>query len=105
MNDIVTVISAMHAKGIRVWTEGGKIHYRSAAGQIAREDIDTLRERKPEILQFLERAVEAGAINPTVVPRRPSEPVPLTFSQQASWRGLRRFGMKYNTRFCTNAMR
>ena len=31
--------------------------------------------------------------------------MPLTFSQQAFWRALQRFGMKHNTRFCANVMR
>ena len=106
MSDIVTVISSMHARGIRLWSDSGKIHYRAAAGHISKEDIDVLRERKAEILGVLEQSFEPCAIKHSVGPRRAgSEPVPLTFSQQASWKWLKTIGMKYNTRYCANAMR
>jgi hypothetical protein len=105
MSDIVTVLSSMHAKGIRVWSEGGKIYYRAAAGDIAEEDIDILRERKAEILGFLDKSLEAGAMTPPAEPPPGSKLVPLTYSQQMSWKWLKKIGMKYNTRYCANAMR
>ena len=105
MNDIVTVISAMHAKGIRIWSEGGKLNYRRTGGPLASEDIQALRARKAEILDFLDSSRATATKDPPIVSRMPSEPIPLTFSQQASWKAISYFGMRYNTRSCANASR
>ena len=105
MNDIVTVISAMHAKGIRIWREGGKLNYRRAGGTVTSEDIETLRARKAEILDFLDTSLATATKDPPIIPRTPSEPIPLTFSQQTYWKGISHFRMKHNTRSCANANR
>jgi hypothetical protein len=105
MSDILTLIGSMHAIGITRWSAGGRVCYRSAAGKIAAEDLQTLRTRKAEILDFLPSSPATGATEPRIVPRLPAEPIPLTFPQQSRWKALRQFGKKPNTRVCANASR
>lgn len=105
MSDIDYVIAALYNKGVRLWRNGDQLTYTAPRGVLMTEDISRLKERKLEIIQFLIASSSAADSPLAVMPRSPSEPIPLTFVQQTIWKEFSTVGMQFNRRTLANAIR
>ena len=87
MGRAAEVILEMRLKGIKLWSENGRLHYKTSGGDITRADITKLAEAKAEIMSILDKpSPESNELQ--LVRRDPTEKVLLTFSQQAWWNSL-----------------
>ena len=60
--------------GIKLWNDGGKLHYRAPRGALTDDRKEALRARKQELLTYLE--ADTVRIDPD--PANRYEPFPLT---------------------------
>ncbi len=82
----IEFLSNLRQYGVQIWAESGQLRYRAPKGTLPANLLDELRQRKDEILAFLDKA--AAATRPTLPPIRPvprDGPLPLSFAQQRLW--------------------
>ena len=60
--------------GIKLWNDGGKLHYRAPRGALTDDRKEALRARKQELLTYL----EADTVRIAPAPANRYEPFPLT---------------------------
>ena len=104
MKSIVLLLSEMLSRGIRVWADNGRLHYHGPPGSVTLQDVEILRQRKPEITHFLERSNRYIADLP-IHPRNPTDPIPLSFLQESLLLAATMTGLSRNTRSLANAIR
>ena len=81
MSRAADVLFRMRRKGVRIWSDGNQLGYEAPAGSLNSDEIQTLRELKGEIVDFLRQLPTSTTTEPRLQPRSPDESVPLTFSQ------------------------
>ena len=95
MNPIHDLLSDLQRRGVRLWHDGDRLHYRAAKGVLTPDVVDQLRHRKVEIIEFLGAASRAAqpprAGMAATIPRAPAGPAPLSFAQERLW-FLHQFG-------------
>ncbi len=83
------LLSDARARGIELWTEGGRLHYSAPPGALTPELAARLSGRKPEIIGFLGDARRATRVGPAPAPQGPaaarSGGTPLSFAQERLW--------------------
>lgn len=82
----VDLLGRLRTLGVHVWADGGHLRCRAPKGTLPASLEDELRQRKGELLQFLQDAREAaqGALHIPRVPRG-DEGLPLSFGQRRLW--------------------
>lgn len=77
------LVRYFRGKGVSLWREEGKLKYRAPQGMMSDEDLNILRSRKNEILQWLKS--ESASVQYTVAkyPKERFHPFPLTDVQSA----------------------
>jgi hypothetical protein len=89
MDSIADLVFMMRDKGVRVWSEQGQVRYRSLSRTPDPQDIELLKARKAEIVSFFEEAASCSCeAEPKLLPRLPSDEIPLTFTQRSFWQLL-----------------
>jgi len=83
--DVGELISRLRHKSISLWLEEDQLRYRTPKGSLTAQDITALRERKPEIIKYLQRAAVPVKREPRLERRPPDARVPLSFSQRWLW--------------------
>ncbi len=84
---IETILAQLGGQGVKFWLEGEALHYRAPRGALSAENLQVLRARKPEILDFL-RAHAAEAADGTTLPpliARGATSGPLSHGQLGLW--------------------
>jgi hypothetical protein len=84
---IADVIFMMRSKGVKVWADNGRLHYQAPKGALTPKDLEILRAVREEILTIIENTNSSQG-DPQLIPRLPSDRVPLAFSQQHLWHFL-----------------
>lgn len=79
--NVKELINSLAKKGVILWEEKGKLKYKSPQGVINKEDLQTLKEYKEEILSFLQGEKKEFVVE--VYPENKYEPFPLTDIQSA----------------------
>lgn len=76
---LTSMIEKFNSRGIRLWTENGKLKYKAAQGVLNNKDIQLLKENKADIITCLENE------NVTIIidKENENEPFALTEIQQA----------------------
>jgi hypothetical protein len=105
MSSTIDILLSMYNKGLKIWADNGRILYRAPKGAITPADIQCLRARKAEILETLVATHIVSTSEPHLVPRLPSDSVPLTYTQQARWNAFLVLGMCRNTRTLSLSLR
>lgn len=103
MRSAADVILALRLKGVRIWSDKGRLRYKASKGVVTPADIQKLSALKVEILAI----VQQSSREPTelrLVPRAIAEKVPLTFTQQ-SWWNLMGLEKRHSTRSVFTAVR
>lgn len=84
MNTPVKIISHLRGLGIKLKADGDRLRFEGPKGALTQELRSMLRERKPELLDFLKRVgrPKHRAISPR---ENPSAPPALSYAQQRLW--------------------
>jgi hypothetical protein len=83
---VAQVVAAARAKGVRLWADQGRLHYRAPKGALAAEEIEYLRKSSGQIIALLEDpATESRALHAQLGPARQTVRAPLAYSQLAHW--------------------
>ncbi len=83
----IEFLSFLRRLGIQISVDGNKLHCNAPTGILTPTLRQQIKERKTEILFFLNSVSTIQSISPT--PRQRSQPFPLTEIQQAYWVGRR----------------
>ncbi len=78
-------VAAIHKSGIRLWVEDGRLHYRSAAGDLPSQYLSQIRERKAELIEFLGKTALVKKVTASPTPRLRAGRLPLSFAQERLW--------------------
>lgn len=65
---IPELLADLAVKDIKVWVEGDRLRCNAPAGTLTAESTDQLRDRKGEIIAFLNMATEAARQQPAIIP-------------------------------------
>lgn len=95
MSKCTDLLSALHLKGITLWLEGGRLHYRASRESITREETDTLRAMKGEVIDLLRQRRHAMSQPPTVTAQYVTDEAPLTRQQFWLWQAIQRGAISY----------
>lgn len=78
-SQLVGMIESFNSRGVKLWTENGKLKYKAAQGLLSEKDIQVLKENKEHIIKCLENE------NVTIISNKEheNEPFVLTEIQQA----------------------
>lgn len=85
MEDVASILFSMRVKGIKIWTDKGKLYYDAPRRTLTPSDVANLRTLKREIINFLQRSRFSASTEEPLVPRDPSERVPLAICQLFFW--------------------
>jgi hypothetical protein len=97
------LLTSMHERGVRIWTDNGQLRYRTSGGGLQPQHLDLLRDRKIEIIELLEQEKLARTV--PLEPRSSSTHVPLTPIQQLLWGMFARDGQSLHPRVNELAVR
>ena len=76
-------LAELQSLGVKIWADDGRLRSRSPKGVLTPTLRQTVRERKAEILAFLEPATTRS--KPTIQPVPRDQTLPLSFAQQRLW--------------------
>jgi len=87
MVTILELLSTIRQKGIKLWTEGDKLHFDAPKGAMTQEILNVIKENKAEIIEFLRNAEEVkNKMKQTIFPApRDTNIFPVSYSQQSLW--------------------
>jgi non-ribosomal peptide synthetase component F/thioesterase domain-containing protein/acyl carrier protein len=86
MKTLNDLLSQLRIKGITLWLDGDRLRYRAAEGAMTPELLAALKERKSEIIAFLQQVNTASDFNrPPLVAIQRDDTAPLSFAQQRFW--------------------
>ena len=86
MSSVESLLSALRRSGVRLWIEGDDLRYRAPKAVLSRLELDELRRRKSEIVDFLQHARDLmGRTAPPLVARPRPERIPLSYAQERLW--------------------
>jgi amino acid adenylation domain-containing protein len=83
MINLKSFLTALHAKGIHLFVEQGKLKSKADPGAITAEIGQQIKTHKLDIIRLLEQDNTSTSVQ--IGPRPPAEDCPLSFSQQRLW--------------------
>lgn len=84
MSRVVELVISLRKRGVKLWAEGGQLHFRAPRGELLAADVDLLRSLKQQVLEVLEPLAIRTAS--PLQPRLTGSRVPLTGMQVPTWR-------------------
>ena len=85
-NSIDKFLSYFQSLDVRLWVDGGRLHYDAPEGTLTPTLKSQLRERKSEIIEFLQKTDYFSSSAIKSIPSVPRDTnIPLSFSQQRLW--------------------
>jgi aspartate racemase len=86
MKPISELLNNLHSLDVKIWVDGNTLRYSAPKETLTPDLLNQLRERKAEILVFLQKNNTAVNSNLTpILPVRRDKNLPLSFSQQRLW--------------------
>ena len=78
------LLSSAHDKGVKFWVKDAQLHFRGPAGALSPDDRAAIRERRDEIMEFLQRTVSMSLDAPPPLEARKGveEEIPVSFAQE-----------------------
>ena len=77
-----SLLCSLSKRGVRLWVDGGQLHYRAPVGLLTAEEIASLREMKSEIISVLASEMPATTSNRENRPGLASDLAPLSIQQE-----------------------
>jgi hypothetical protein len=102
---VPALLLQMRLKGVRLWTDNGRLRYQTSKGALSPADLETIRALRADIVEFFSRFEQSGAEPMQLESRSQNEPVPLTFTQQLWWRNCLNLGRNPGMRTVAAAVR
>jgi hypothetical protein len=84
-SSVADVLAQVRRKGVRLWSEQGQLRYQAPRGALTSQELETLRLLRQQVVAHLEKASNAGIVEPRLDRRTSVEAVPLTYSQRSHW--------------------
>lgn len=81
--DVADVLRAIKKKGVELWADGGKLHYKAPKGALSPLDLDKLRASRSQLIAHFERTGESAFLQTTGTARSDVLRVPMSFTQRA----------------------
>ena len=86
MKSISELLNNLHSLDVKIWVDGNTLRYSAPKETLTPDLLNQLRERKAEILAFLQKNNTAANSNLTpILPVRRDKNLPLSFAQQRLW--------------------
>ncbi|HBL12848.1 MAG TPA: non-ribosomal peptide synthetase, partial [Cyanobacteria bacterium UBA11162] len=86
MKTIANFLSDFDRLDVRFWVKGDQLHYSAPQGTLTPDLLSQLRERKAEIIEFLQRTNIASTYSlEPIAPVSRDKDLPLSFAQQRMW--------------------
>ena len=85
VDGVAEVLGSVRKKGVRLWTENGRVHYKAPRGALNDEEISRLRNSRAQLVALLEGHNGSDTDTGRITPRSHRECAPLAFSQLAHW--------------------
>src|SRR4051794_10506766 len=85
MSSTFDVLGTLRKKGVKLWSDQGRLHYLAPKGVLTRDEMDQLVLSRSKVVALLQRAAGAVAPEPGDGAFTPGELLPLAFSQLAHW--------------------
>jgi hypothetical protein len=104
IDKIADIVGSVRKKGVSLWSENGRLHYRAPKGVLTHEEIEKLRLSRRQIVALLEMATGAAADEPRTDPHSTSVRALLAFSQLARW-NLHQLSQRRTIRQIASAVR
>lgn len=104
MDRVAEMLGHFRGRGVRIWLEEGQLRYKAPAGALTRDEIDSLRRAKGQILTLLKEPGEQSVVRTRQDERCRLDHAPAAFSQLAHWR-LYQLGKKPSVRNIASATR
>src|SRR5688572_14910775 len=82
---VADVLENVRRKGVRLWSENGRLRYSGPKGALTDQDLEQLKVSRERIVALLEEVTGGQASEPRLEPRSGGEPAPLAYSQWAHW--------------------
>ncbi|HEY6926753.1 MAG TPA: condensation domain-containing protein [Steroidobacteraceae bacterium] len=84
MEHVAALVSALRAKGVRIWSDGTHLFYKYSNAQPTPRELEILRAEKPAILQYLSSTAQSDPETPALSSARPNR-APLSYALQLAW--------------------
>jgi thioesterase domain-containing protein/acyl carrier protein len=86
MKTLDTLLSELRHQDVQLWLEGDRLRYRAPEGRLSPENLTELRDRKAEIIVFLQAAKQLSSQHQPPLQSISREGyLPLSFAQQRFW--------------------
>ena len=86
MKSLEVFLSDLRRREITLWLDGDRLRYRAPEGGFSSEDLAALRDRKAEVIAFLQTAKQLSSNHQPPLQTVPRESnLPLSFAQQRFW--------------------
>jgi hypothetical protein len=83
MQDCNILVSSLRERGVRLWSQNGRLHFSAPQGTLSSIDLQQLRTHKSQVIELLEQAELLHGV-PTG-PRSSTDPMDLTALQTQKW--------------------
>lgn len=86
MKTLESFLSELRQQEVTLWLEGDRLRYRAPEGSLSPEMLAELRDRKAEVIAFLQAAKQLSSTHqPPLQPIPRTGNLPLSFAQQRFW--------------------
>jgi|GEM_PF-1096974 len=82
---VENLLASLHGQSVRIWADGGQLRCSGPETALTRDVMETIRERKADILMFLRSSKADGERPDRAISARNDHSPPLSFAQQRLW--------------------
>src|SRR5262249_38399930 len=82
-NQAAELLELLHQRGVALWTDGDRVHFKGPKGTVGPADLARLKYCRQQLLQLLQPATASEQRNRSADCALPCAPV--SFSQLAQW--------------------
>jgi amino acid adenylation domain-containing protein len=79
------LLTDLRQAGVQVWLDGDRLRYKAPKGALTPNLMGELRDRKAELIDFLQRITTKSEQATTIARVERQQPLPLSFTQQRLW--------------------
>ena len=83
METVACILTSLSKTGVTFWVEGGQLRYRAPKGSVDRRQIEWIRDRKAEVIEFLIRSHSLPEIYKSLPQRSSPEAAALGYENRA----------------------